>query len=296
MSLHIANVAVRHDYRRMSDDLIGLNLQHLRATGRAQDTVDGRRIILGLLNNWLPYGLCYAATEQLEAWLAELRERGLSRFTVHNYDYHARSFYSWACGNGYLDGNPMVAIEKPKQPRSMPDPVSEEELARILTLAEPLLTAAVLAAFAGLRRGEISRCRREHISAERIIVPHGKGGDPGTVPTHPYVWQHVRDRPPGLLVQHRNGKRYTPNDLSKEARYALDAIGLPDVHLHRLRHRYGTLIQELYGDLRVTQECLRHRNVRSTEGYTLVTSVRRAAAVTKLPVPATIRKTGPAEL
>lgn len=277
----------------MSDDLIGLNLKHLSATGRADTTIDGRRIVLGLLNTWLPYGLCYAATEQLEAWLADMRERGLSPHTVHIYDYHARSFYRWAAMSGILDGDPMVSIPRPRQPKCLPDPVAEEELARILELAEPLLTAAVLAAFGGLRRSEISRCRREHVTAELILIPRGKGGDPGTVPTHPFVWEHVQARASGVLVRHRNGRPYKPNELSKEARYAFDALGLPDVHLHRLRHRYGTLIQAQYGDLRVTQECLRHSSVKSTEGYTLVTPGRRNAAVTLLPVPTTYR-TGPA--
>lgn len=282
-------------YRRMSDELVDLHLKHLRGIGRPKTTVDSRRIALGLLHRFLPYGLAYAATEQIEAYFADLREKGRSRCTVSNYHYHDSQFFLWACQEGYLDGNPMATIPRPKVPRLIPDPVTEEELARLLELAEPLLTAVVLGAFGGLRRIEMARCKREHITADVILIPLGKGDEPGTVPTHPYLWEHVRDKPPGYLIRNAMGGQVTGNWLSKFARYAFDAVGLPDVHLHRLRHRYGTLIQELYGDLRVTQECLRHRNVKSTEGYTLVTPGRRAAAVTSLPVPTTI-KTGPASL
>jgi hypothetical protein len=73
--------------------------------------------------------------------------------------------------------------------------------------------------------------------------------------------------------------------ISVHARKKLDKIGLYDVHMHRLRHRYGTLIQDMQGDIRVTQVCLRHRRVTSTEGYTKVSDAKRVVAVAALPVP-----------
>jgi integrase len=172
-------------------------------------------------------------------------------------------------------------------PRCVPKPVTQDELRRSLLLPEPYRTAVILAAFAGLRASEIAGCRREHITDTTVTVPHGKGDEPGTVPAHPYVWDHVRDRPPGPLVTDRHGRAVTGRWLSSRMRIALDRAALRGVHLHRYRHWYGTMVQEMTGDLRVTQECLRHRHVGSTAGYTLVTSARRAAAVAALPVPET---------
>jgi integrase len=269
----------------MSDDLIGLHLAHLAAGGVPTSTIQSRRELLTRLNRDLPYGLAFAATEHIEAWLANHTSQGRAQNTLAIYGYHVRSFYSWACESGYLDGNPVTTIRWAKSRRGLPQPITEDELARVLTVAEPLRTAVILAAFAGLRRAEIAAARREHITEHIIVVPRGKGGAAGTVPTHGYVWNHVRERPTGLLVLDRYGKPVTPTWLGQRARYAFDALGLPGVRLHRLRHRYGTLIQQLYGDLRVTQECLRHVSVNSTQGYTLVTGERRAAAVSNLPVP-----------
>jgi len=136
-----------------------------------------------------------------------------------------------------------------------------------------------------MRREEISAAEREDFTAEVTRIPVAKGGDPQVVPTHPYVWDHIRARAPGrLLIGHR-GKPISGHWLGLYARRAFDAVGLPRVHLHRLRDRYGTVIQELYGDLRVTQECLRHASVATTEGYTKVTDARRRQAVARLPVP-----------
>jgi hypothetical protein len=47
-----------------------------------------RGCVLRQLNSWLPYGLAYAATEQIEAWIAELRRRGKAKATLRIYPYH----------------------------------------------------------------------------------------------------------------------------------------------------------------------------------------------------------------
>src|SRR4029077_18761051 len=277
----IAEVTAGEQYRQMSDELVDLHLAHLKHRSRpcADATIGVRRVVLELLHRWLPYGLVLAATEQIEAWESDLRTRGMSDKTIATYDYHARQFYAWVA-EGFPVENPMAAMERPRTPRCLPKPVTEDELSMLLDLDEPLLTAVILAAFEGLRREEITKCRREHITEKIVTVPEGKGGKVGTVPTHPFVWEHVRRRADGLLVAQLSGRRYQPNHLSKQFRAVCDALGLPDVHLHRLRHRFGTVIQEAFHDLRLTQECMRHESVNSTMGYTLVTSGRRAEAVT----------------
>lgn len=250
--------------------------------------------MLRQLNARLPYGLCYAAQEQIEGWFGDLRAARRSKNTIANYDYHTRGFYSWATKRGYLDGDPTADIPKPGFPRGIPDPTTEEHLALVLTLDEPWRTAALLAAFAGLRSSECAGCHREHITVERLIVPHGKGDEAGVVPTHPYLWEHIKDRPRGpLIVNHRTGQPVTGHWLTVHMRKRIDerldlgwaTLGSSRVHLHALRHRYGTVIQEAGGDLRLTQECMRHKSSASTEVYTKVTNKRRSAAVAALPVP-----------
>jgi integrase len=269
----------------MSDELLGDHLAHL-GPKKSRATIDARRTVINQLFHYLPFGLVYATTEQIEAWLTELRQRGCSRWTLTVYAYHVRSFYQWATVAGFLPGgDPTASIERQTAPQAIPDPITEDELAICLTLAEPFRTAVILAAFAGLRRAEIARCRREHVTAEALMIPTGKGEKPGVVPTHPYVWEHIQHRGPGHLVLDRGGRPVQPHWLSVEMRGAFDALGLPQVHLHRLRHRYGTMIQASNGDIRLTQECLRHASISSTQGYTLVTDERRTSAVNALPIP-----------
>jgi len=260
--------------------LIDEHLERLASTCSPL-TVEGRATVLRQLHEWLPAGVAYAATEQLDAFLGH---RPWSRWTRATYRMHIRCFYLELCQLGILDGNPSLGMRRQRPPRLVPNPVSDQELDQLLATApEPLLTAVILAAYAGLRVSEAAACKRQHITADLIQVPHGKGDQPGTVPTHPAIWTHVQARQDGLLILDRNGLSYTGDRLGRSVIDWCRAHGLPGVRMHRLRHWYGTTIQELGGDLRVTQECMRHATVSSTQGYTLVTGARRAAAVAALP-------------
>ncbi len=289
--MHLHTDTVGHDDRRMSDDMVEDHLRYMEGKGKSPQQIEIRACVLRQLNRWLPYGLAFAATEQIEAWYAHLRRQGKARATLTIYPYHVNCFYAWATANGYLDGDPAVAIKRPRCPRGLPRPVTEELVARALELPEPARTAVILAGFGGLRASEVARCWREHITQEMILIPVAKGGDPATVPTHPYVWQELHDRPGGPLIVNRRGGEVSGHWVTDHIREALIRAGLrfdergQRVTLHRWRHRFGTLIQTEQGDLRLTQECMRHASIASTIIYTLVTPGRRTAAVASLPVP-----------
>lgn len=272
---------------RLSDEHVAMSylipayVDYLRAGGYSERTITERREVLQRLHHHLPFGLAYAATEQLAAWQAEPSWAAWTRIT---YNKHVRAFYKWATETGELDGDPAASLPRPKVPRLVPKPVSDAEMARALESPEPWYTVVALAGYAGLRADEIGRARREDVTEELVTVPIGKGGEPGVVPTNPFLWGVVRDRPPGPLVHDGWGRPVTGRWLSINARAHFDGMDLPGVHLHRLRHWFGTKIQEAFHDLRITQECLRHSSVTSTQGYTLVTGKQRAAAVETLPV------------
>lgn len=253
---------------------------YLKSKFRSQHTIDARKNILERLHAFLPFGLAYATTEQIEAFIAAQR---WGRWALLTGDNHIRMFYKWATEIGELDGDPIGGTKRPKRPRLVPKPVTEFDLGACLAVPEPIRTAVLLAGWEGMRASEIADCKREHITEDTVYIPRGKGGEPGSVPTHPLVWRAVRDRPEGRLILNKHGEKVTGHWISQTARYHLNRLGLQHVHLHRLRHRYGTMIQKLNGDIRVTQECMRHASVASTMGYTLVTGEQRRAAVVSLP-------------
>ncbi len=274
----------QEQYHVMGNQLLDLHLDHLVASGKSAKTIEVRRSVLRRLHDRLPFGLAYAATEQIVSWFADLRGRGRSRWTLAVYQYHVASFYRWATNAGFLDGDPARGIDRVHAPRCVPDPVTDDELAAALLLPEPFRSVVALAAFAGMRVSEIAAAHRDHVTAERIMIPHGKGDKPGSVPTHPYLWNLIEPKT-GQLVTNADGEPVTGNWVSRRTRAALTRAGLVGVHPHRFRHWYGTMIQQSVGDIRVTQECMRHADIASTMGYTLVTGAARTAAVSALPVP-----------
>lgn len=279
--------------------LIDLHLEDCRAGDMSPHTLAKRENVLRRLHDALPAGVAYAATEHLTHFMAIA---GWSRATRCTYDNHVRQFYAWATAAGYLDGDPSIGMRRPKPARHVPNPASDDDLAAALQAASPLDTVVLLAAYQGLRVSEIARCRREHLTEKTLRVPIGKGGDPDTVPTHPLVWELLRDHPAGtradptagLFVVDRHGGPVTGHWITQLARRRFDRIGLDHLHVHMFRHWGGTTVQRAQGNIRVTQKFLRHKRVTSTEGYTFVSDDEVASAVTALPTPR--KATGPAEL
>jgi integrase len=263
--------------------MIDAHTRHLRARGASPRTITDRTKVLRRLHTALPYGLAYASTDELEDWLAS--DDDWSQWTRYTYANHVRGFYAWANGT-WLAGDPAAVMARPRQPESVPRPVSDDELATALGRApEPWRTAIVLAAFGGLRIGEAAGLRREDVDADRIWIRRAKGGSPASVDTHPLVWETVEPRPPGPLCVRQDGRPADVGWFYTRERLFFDRIGLGAVTMHRFRHWYGTTLLSNGADLRTVQEALRHRNVASTQGYTAVGGGQRRLAIRSLPNP-----------
>lgn len=267
------NVALTMSY------LIETHLTAIAAEGASANTRKDRGRCLRRLHDDLPFGIAAATTEQIQAWLGYEK---WSRWTRRTYANHLFGFYEWLTAEGYLPEDPTAGMASPKAPKCTPRPATDEQLAIALTAPEPLRTAVILAAYGGLRRSEIVGVDRDHVTEDVIYIPEAKGGSPQTVATHPLIWEHVRHRPRGPLIA-SEGVRLTAEQLSGLALRWFRAHGLPAFGLHRFRHWYGTCIQREHHDLLITQQALRHASVVSTQGYALVASQARDAAVRSLP-------------
>ncbi len=262
-------------------DFLDEHLEVLRAEGKAERTIEDRRQRITKLDRDLRYGVMAATREQLKVWLAGPQTPGKrwSRWTKFTYAGHVNGFLEWLVIEGYRDTNPMAGMRRPKAPSHVPLPATDQQLALALSAGEPVHTAVLLAAYEGMRRFEISAAHREHVTEDLVFIPHGKGGDEQAVPTHPIVWQHLRDRDPGPLIG------LDVHQLGHLVRETFRELGFPKwFGLHAFRKWFGTTVQREQGDLRVTQECMRHKSVRSTQIYTFVSPRQTRDAVALLPV------------
>lgn len=256
-------------------DLIEGYLAHLRQASSSERTIGDRRRILTVVDHEMPYGLDGANADELLAWLWR---DGLSLATRENYYGALNGFFTWAARKKLLDWNPCDEIDKPKPGNRLPRPLSDDELAHILaTAADPYRLWMTIAAYAGARCVEISRLHREHITEETTTL-HGKGNKRRVVGTHAVLWDAVRELPPGPITDH------DPRFISiRAAVYFRRTLHMPGVSLHRGRHWFGTQVQRLYKDLRVTQQAMGHASPLTTAGYALVVADQVSAAVAMLP-------------
>lgn len=272
---------------RRYPDMSHLIAEHARylKVGCAESTITARTRLLWRLHHYLPDGLGTAAQGQIEAFLAELHDAGRGPATLANYAMHIRAFFRWADAMGKLDGDPTLGMYRPPQRKFRPKPCDDQQqIEKALSSPEPWRTIYALAYYEGMRAFEIAAARREDITEETTFIARAKGGDPGVVPTHPYVWALVRDRPPGRLFPHgpRKGK-VDGRWVSQEARRQFRRLGLPGLHVHRLRHSFATDQLVAGADVRTVQENLRHATLATTVVYLETTSARKRAAIELLP-------------
>jgi integrase/recombinase XerC len=268
---------------RIMCDLIAPHLRHLKAAGFSANTIEDRGLVLRRVDRDLPMGLLDATVPELDDWLAQFR----TNQTKATYYGHLVGFFGWACGGDdpWLDWNPTANLKRPKVSPTVPRPVEDDAFATVLQRAdEPYRTWAILAACAGLRAFEIAGIERAAFTPANIIVK-GKGGKNAAIPTHPLVWEAVKDLPPGPIARGRTGVQLSPTRVSSLFGKHMRKLGLIGVSLHPFRHWLGTRTLQQHGNIRVAQELLRHSSPATTAIYTQITDEQRRTAVAALPVP-----------
>lgn len=264
-------------------DLFTAHQRYCRAAGLSANTISDRLKLLGRVDADLPLGLEQATVEELAEWLACDRWDVQTRATYYG---HLAGFFRWACDprNPVLDYDPTVSLSRPHVPRRAPRPVTDEELRFVLTEARRFWRiAAVLAAYAGLRCFEIAKIRREDITEDTLTIA-GKGGKDAVLPTHPEIWNAVRNLPGDRLTLTFWDRKVDAGHISRRfGEHMRYTHKRPGITLHRLRHWYGTNLLNHGADLRTVQELMRHSSPATTAIYTQITDRQRQIAIAALP-------------
>ena len=215
-----------------------------------------------------------SATEQDVT--AFLSRPGLATETRRSRKAALSSFYGWAYRTGLIDVDPTAMLHRIKAARHIPRPIAEADLARAFSLAdEETALMLALGAYAGLRRGEITRFHSDCVTAFGLIIT-GKGDRTRRIPIHPILrpyldrvdgWAFPSPRIPGQPVTHT----YIEDRLH---------LVLPDgVTPHALRHRFATATYAACRDITVVQRLLGHANVATTMSYVALVDDDLDAAV-----------------
>jgi len=204
-----------------------------------------------------------------------------------------RTFHRFAVREGIAEDDPTAGVVRPRLPRSLPHPLTVEEVAAILEAPRPeeppgLRDRAILELLygAGLRVSELTGLDVDDLDVEEAAVRVlGKGAKEREVPIGRMARDAIdayltRGRPAlagprsrAALFLNTRGGRLTRQSCARLLETYAHAAGIRRrVTPHDLRHSFATHLLEGGADVRVVQELLGHASVATTQIYTLVTA------------------------
>jgi integrase/recombinase XerD len=278
--------------------------------GAANNTLDAyQRDLRGFLGFAAARGrdALTADTDDIRAWQRVQASDGISARTGARRLSALRQFFRFLYGEKMRGDDPSLAVDRPKQGRSLPKYLSEEEVDRLLAAAaarpgrDGLRMKALLEILyaTGLRVSELVGLRLSEISRDgRVLMVRGKGGRERMVPmTEPATdalaaWLPVRGGRSGNAGQSGAGSPWIfPSRSAAEhltrvrfgqllKQLAIDArIDPRRVSPHVLRHSFASHLLAHGADLRSLQQMLGHADIGTTQIYTHVLEARLTALV-----------------
>ena len=257
------------------------------------------RDVEGLLEAFEGYRPADIGTPELERYLSERIEKGLSKRSQARMLSSFRSFFNWCIEEGDLKDNPCDRIDAPKLGKYLPAVLSVEEVDAIirsvdLKKASGPRDRAILEVLygCGLRVSECTGLRISHVHLDEGFVDViGKGNKQRIVPLGEMAADAIRNYLPSrpepaarpyedILFLNRAGRPLSRVYVFDIVKNQAMAAGIhKEISPHTFRHSFATHLIEGGADLRVVQEMLGHESILTTEIYTHIDSSTWQAAV-----------------
>lgn len=180
---------------------------------------------------------------------------------------------------GLVTHDPTIGIRLPSSGRTMPRPLTDEQVQTLLAERGRERDWTVLGCYAGLRASDVAGLYGEDLLTTRsgpALQLHGKGNVQATVPAHDLVLDVMRRHPArGPLWRMR------PDSVSHKWSVWASDLGV-QATFHQCRHWFGTNVYRNSGDILVTRDLLRHSSVATTQIYAAVEPDKSFKAVAGL--------------
>ena len=251
--------------------------------------------------------LSYLTRERSRSARSRSSDTGLSAKTRSRKIATIRSFYTYLTAKSkLLDENPLLGLDTPKTPKSLPRYLNLEESRRLLEAVDGKNTErdyCIICLFlnCGLRISEIvaldiGDIRTDHLrlfgkgSKERVVYLNDACAD--AINSYLVVRRDVKtDERHALFLSNRRVRisRESIHHMVKQTllRAGLDASKYSS---HKLRHTAATLMLKNGVDVRTLQELLGHEHLNTTQIYTHVDNAELRTAARANPLAGYSRK------
>lgn len=236
--------------------------------------------------------------DQVEGFVANLSERGLSTATMSRKIATLKGFHRFLVREDFRTTDPTVLLESPRRPAPFPKALAVDRAIALVEAPDMTTTKgrrdSALLEFlygAGARVSEAVELDLGRIDLEdRVVIVTGKGSKQRLIPLGGkavdaiYRWLPDRlelikrnQRGDPLFLNLRGGRlsRQGAYDVVK-ANAVIAGIPAEKVSPHVLRHSAATHMVEAGADLRTVQEMLGHATISTTQIYTKVSSAHLA--------------------
>lgn len=240
-------------------------------------------------------GIKSITSNDVIAFLGNLRNNGLTPNSVNRTLAALRGFYKYLIREKVLESNPIAHIELAKVWMRLPDTLSRNEMDQLLeqaTVESPLgmrdRAMLELMYATGIRVSELISISMNSINWQvGFLIVIGKGNKERIVPVGQsalnYITRYISEGRPKLLKHtmtnvlfvNRSGRGLTRQGFWKIVKKYATKAGLEHkVHPHTFRHSFATHLLEGGADLRSVQVMLGHTDISTTQIYTHVTGER----------------------
>lgn len=173
-------------------------------------------------------------------------------------------------------------IDRPREEKTLPEVLSEEEVALLLKVTDNLKHKAILMTIysAGLRISELINLKVKDIDSNRmqIRVVQGKGKKDRYTLLGKKLLDVLRDyvkvyKPKNIIFEGSDGGYYSQRSIQLILKKSAHKAGITKkISVHTLRHSFATHLLEAGTDIRYIQSLLGHESSKTTEIYTHITT------------------------
>lgn len=263
--------------------------------GAAAATLEAYRHDLHQFLAAVPVGAGSIDKSHVLAFLAERMRSGVSTTSIVRQLSCLRQFFAWALRESIVSRNPMLDIDGPRRPQSLPGTLTAAQVEALLAVPDiktplGLRDRAMLETLyaTGMRVSELADLNLGRLNiGQGVIRVLGKGGRERLVPLGEAAldalqnWLRVRPelRPQDERVfVSRSGRPLSRQAIWQRIRDLASRAGIVEpVYPHRLRHSFATHLLDNGADLRVVQMLLGHADLATTQIYTHVSRARLKA-------------------
>lgn len=240
----------------------------------------------------------------IRSWLSSLMENNISAKSVNRKITTLKSFYKFLCRNGFLEKNPMVKVQSPKNPKRLPEFVEEKNINRLLDdftffgedfdgVRDRLILNFLYST--GIRRAELIDLKTKNINLfQESILVLGKRNKERIIPITKDLQKEIKKylslkELVGNNNEHffvtKKGETLYPKFVYNTVNKYLSLVTTNDKKSpHILRHSFATHLLNNGADLNSIKELLGHSNLAATQIYTH-TSIEKLKEVYKLAHP-----------